>query len=376
MEAKYNVSVTLTPLEHYFFGDENLNTDGTEKYYQRSLQLPQQTTVLGAMRFLLLQTAGKNIFDGDKIINKVEAKKLIGENSFNMLANQYGKINSISEVLLWHEEKGFYLPLLAWKNEENKIDTVVKKDNNKYFFGDDLEKSTFLLSHYKVKKGVNQYWIGKGGNPFEKNIFEEYQHAGNFKNKENKTDDDDDAYFKMCYYRLDSKFSFVFNMNIPDNELVEKLIGEKRIINVGGERSKFTCEIERIEKSNPKQITEDIYDNAYSSFADPQFTKVILTTDAYTESNPYQNSLLAVTQIKKMRFMQTNIDATNAYSNMVKDDVAVYDNKIIRIGLKQSKLFNLLKRGSVFYFEKNTDVDDFLKHTAFENIGYNKYYKL
>ena len=67
MNTQYNVSVRLIPLEHYFFGDENRNADGVEKYYQRSLQMPQQTTVLGAMRFLLLQTAGKNIFNENKI---------------------------------------------------------------------------------------------------------------------------------------------------------------------------------------------------------------------------------------------------------------------------------------------------------------------
>ncbi|MDR1582878.1 MAG: hypothetical protein LBS55_06400 [Prevotellaceae bacterium] len=380
-EMTYNVSVRLIPLEHYFFGDENLNTDGTEKYYQHSLQLPQQTTVLGAMRFLLLQTADKNIFDENKIQNKTEAGKLIGKNSFDRSVTQYGKINAISEVLLWHEKNGFYLPMLAWKKydikegkEEEKgvdIEIETKGENNKCFFDTNQEKNSISLPNYKAKHGINQYWIGQDGKPFEGDIFKEYHHSGNFKNKNNKVEDDEDAYFKMCYCRLNSVFSFVFDMNISDESVIDTLVKEKRIAYVGGERSKFICEIERLNDSNPKRITDDIYKKAYTPYCDTssKYTKVILTSDAYTEGNPYENTLLAVSQIKKFRFMQSYTDKTDAYNNRVQD------NKIKRNGLKQSQLFNLLRRGSVFYFDKNADINGFLKNPPFETIGYNKFYK-
>jgi CRISPR-associated protein Cmr3 len=369
MMTQYNVSVRLIPPEHYFFGDENLSTDGTEKYYQRSLQLPQQTTVLGAMRFLLLQTADKKVFDKNEIRNKNEAQKLIGESSFDMHVIQYGKITAISEVLLWHENNGFYLPMLAWKDDKGNISTEAHQQNNKYFFDDDKEKTGFSLPDYKAKDGVKQYWTGQDGKPFEKEIFTEYRHAGNFKNKDNKTENDDDAYFKMCFCRLDSEFSFVFNMNIADENLINTLVKEKRIVYVGGERSKFICEIERLGDSNPKRITEEIYKNAYSPYADANYTKVILTSDAYTEKNPYTDTLLAVSHIKKFRFMESKVATTDAYNNRIKD------SRTTRAGLKQSKLFNLLQRGSVFYFDKEVDIDCFLRNAPFETIGYNKFYK-
>jgi CRISPR-associated protein Cmr3 len=366
----YNVSVRLIPLEHYFFGDENLNTDSTEKYYQRSLQLPQQTTVLGAMRFLLLQTADKKVFDENEIQNRIEAKKLIGESSFGMNVTEYGKITAISEVLLWHEKSGFYLPMLAWEKEKDiNISVAIEQQDNKYFFGNNQEKTGFALTDYKAKNGVKQYWIGQDGKPFKDDIFYEYRHAGNFKNKDNKKEDDNDAYFKMCFCRLNAGFSFVFNMNIPDENLVNMLVKEKRIVYAGGERSKFICEIERLSDSNPKRITEDTYKNAYSPYVDAKYTKVILTSDAYTETNPYENTLLAVSYIKKFRFMESKVDTTKAYNNRIKD------SHITREGLKQSKLFNLLQRGSVFYFDRGINLDRFLKNASFETIGYNKFYK-
>jgi CRISPR-associated protein Cmr3 len=373
METKYNVSVTLTPLDHYFFGGENLNTDGTEKYYQRSTQLPQQTTLLGTMRFLLLKL-DNSILDGNKIIDKEKAKKLIGENSFNKSSkSQYGKINAISEVLLWHETEGFYLPMLAWENTNNDINTLIEQGNNKCFFGGKMKKDNFLLPYYEAKNGTKEYWIGQDGKPFQENIFVEYRHSGNFKNKKNKVDDDEDAYFKMCYYHLKHPFSFVFNMEISDDTVVNKLIRNNHIVTAGGEQSKFMCEIKKLDDSNPKRISEDIYEKAYSPFSDSQFTKVILTADAFTEEeNLYQNSLFAVTQIKKMRFMQSSVEKTNEYNNRMQGK----SGKGIRVGLKQSRLFNLLKRGSVFYFSKGYNMDKFLQNTSFETIGYNKFYKL
>ncbi|GHU89694.1 hypothetical protein FACS1894155_07080 [Bacteroidia bacterium] len=375
MKTKYNVSVTLTPLEHYFFGDENLNTDGTEKYYQRSLQLPQQTTVLGAMRFLLLQISGSNIFNGHEIIDKAKAKEIIGDTSFDMSQTQYGKISSISEVLLWHETNGFYLPMLAWKDKK-VIDTSIQEKTDKCFFGCGLEKPSFSLPNYIAKEGIQLCWINKNGEAFDDNIFTEYRHAGNHKNKENKMNDDDDAYFKMCYYRLNSRFSFVFNMCISDEQLIRKLIEKKRIVYIGGERSKFICTIDELSTSNQKQITEEVYESAYSTFADNLFTKVILTSDAFIDSNPYQNSLFAVTQIKKLRFMQSTVEKTNAYGNREQEREESKKDKSDRIGLKQSRLFNVLQKGSVFYFEKNANIENFLRYIPCETIGYNKYYKL
>jgi hypothetical protein len=259
----------------------------------------------------------------------------------------------------------------AWKNN-NTIDTkVIRETNetNKYFFNNNNAKNSFLLPDYDAKNGIKQYWIGQDGKPFAGDIFKEYQHAGNFKNKENREEDDDDAYFKMCYCYLTAGFSFVFNMNIDDENVIDRLVAEKRIVYVGGERSKFICEIERLSESNPRQITNETYLNAYSHYADASYTKVILTSDAYTQGNPYESTLLAISKIKKFRFMQSCVNTTDAYNNRIQN------SKIQRDGLKQSKLFNLLQRGSVFYFDKEANIGSFLNNIPFETIGYNKYYK-
>lgn len=376
MKNQYNISVTLTPVEHYFFGGENLNPDGTENYLQHSLKLPQQTTLLGAMRFLLLQTADKSVFNNNKIQDKEEAKKLIGYKGFDMQPGQYGKITSLSEVLLWHHPSNkFYLPLLAWEDNKNKPICSIKKEketSGNYFWSQSLNQTIPVsLSEYNYKKGVQEYWISTNGQLKEEEIFSECIHAGNYKNKPDKKENDDDAYFKLCYYSLRKDFSFVFNMEVEDENIINKIIDpihNNKIINVGG-RSKFICSIEKITNQSPKYISEQTY-NPYTDYIDSDFIKVVLSSDAYSMENPNLKTVYSITFIKKLRFMKSKVDKTNAYYNTGTDIVKK------RYGLEVSRLYNLIRRGSVFFFqkEKEEELETFLKNNAFQTIGYNKYH--
>jgi len=43
---------------------------------------PQQTSLLGMLRFLILRNSGEKIFKNGKIVDKAEAEELIGHKSF------------------------------------------------------------------------------------------------------------------------------------------------------------------------------------------------------------------------------------------------------------------------------------------------------
>lgn len=381
---KYNLSVTLTPVEHFFFGGENRHTDGTEKYLQQSLMIPQQTTVLGAMRFLVLQHSGNEIFKNDKIRDKESAKKLIGASSFDMNPHKYGIIDSISEVLLWKDQ--FYYPLVAWRNkdevnmkdEDRSINTEFLVSENRYeengdvyFFDIGHEKKPVSLPQYKAKDETDEYWISINEKPLKSSaIFKSQIHAGNYKNKENKTENDDDAYFKMKYYRFTDNYSFVFNMELDDHDkdwkevIIHNIINRSHFINLGGERSKFVCQIEEIGDDSPKKITNHICEKIYAGVFNNCCTQVILTSDAYIEKAYPESLQFASVRVQKMRFLKTTVDHTEAYNNRNEK------------GFSTSKLYNLLQRGSVFYFEKEDDADSFLTNAAFTTIGYNKFCKI
>lgn len=104
-----NFLIKLTPVDKFFFGgdmafyvegDESHN-DNYGTYFVESSMFPQQTSLLGMLRFLLLR-GDPSLFDGSRIIpgKEDEVVKLIGASSFQV-RNQgrdtsvFGKIRNI-----------------------------------------------------------------------------------------------------------------------------------------------------------------------------------------------------------------------------------------------------------------------------------------
>ena len=91
--------VRLTPQEPYFFGNEkclafddgNPRGQMTNRYYIKSERTPLQTTLLGAMRYILLPEKKYNF-----------GKEYIGEESFNIEKDfqSFGVIKKISPLFL------------------------------------------------------------------------------------------------------------------------------------------------------------------------------------------------------------------------------------------------------------------------------------
>ena len=113
--SKYQI--TLTPVDKFFFGGDmtfqvgakelpknwNEITDENERariekqvedntryssYIIQSSLFPQQTSLLGMLRFLILRNY-EDVFKEGQIVNKDRAKALIGERSFTVNANDH-----------------------------------------------------------------------------------------------------------------------------------------------------------------------------------------------------------------------------------------------------------------------------------------------
>ena len=101
--------VTLKPLEWFFFGGEQTFDNGeTQSFIARSNRFPQQTTLLGMVRYQLLKQ-NHLLLNGEKKDESIlsEMATLIGKNSFDIEATEtqsFGKIKSISPVFIQMKE--------------------------------------------------------------------------------------------------------------------------------------------------------------------------------------------------------------------------------------------------------------------------------
>ena len=129
--------VELTPVGNYFFGSERTfnstdkatNESRITNYLVRSRMYPQQTSLLGLIRYVLLLKNGK-------LNGTIEEKaKLIGQKSFQGMEAasnvKWGIINTISPLFL--------------KNGDKKY-TIAGQDYQYYKDEEDVESITLLKS--------------------------------------------------------------------------------------------------------------------------------------------------------------------------------------------------------------------------------------
>lgn len=82
MSKKYKI--TLTPVDKFFFGGDMTFQVGTNEkdsfneqfssYIIRSAMFPQQTSLLGMLRFLILRNSGEEIFKDGRITDTGKGK--------------------------------------------------------------------------------------------------------------------------------------------------------------------------------------------------------------------------------------------------------------------------------------------------------------
>jgi len=364
------LTVMIKPIEHYFFGTENRRSDDTQNYFLYSLPYPQQTTLIGAMRHLVLLAYHKAnpdevlLDEKGNIFDRILAGKLIGDTGFRMgIESNFKKINSISELMLF-DGNSVLLPAEQRKDSESNPSVFDEIEGTTFFNGSQVE---FIprLEGYDPKEPEISGWVSPDGKFFANgDLFKSIIRPGNKKN--NAGDDDDDAFYKQKFYQLANReLCFVVQIDVEDD--IQKCLIGNHIMTLGGERSKFTVKIEPSSIESKTQVPSVSGKKNYYS-PNQQFLKVVLTSDAYFKNNPYNDSLFAVTTTKPFRFLKSSVTKTVNHYNRGKS----------KAGLLESGLFNLIERGSTFYFKNEKQLQNWKTSSGidskdFNNIGYNQF---
>lgn len=346
-----NYQIKLTPVDTYFFGGDkhrvkkNWSTK-TERlianYFVESNQYPQQTTLLGMLRYYLLFRSKKLLNQNSTDSDRTDAKDLIGKKSFAFGGtNDFKKIAYVSPLYFINKGKTYqFAPFdLEYELDDNNI--LKKRDKNfnakKHY--DDITTHKLISAEQDVIKLSDILTT-------EKQVGNKIVTAGN---------SNTEGFYKMHKKKLKEGWSFAVDAEIDLNDLDK----EKNFVPFGGEKSIFEIELR---KSEPMQISLPNKYQRKQSF-------VFLASDAFVKSETMKLVQFAVNQFASFRCLISNISNTIHFNDLPEDQTKTG-------GIKRSQRLQLLKRGSILYFNNQTDRDNFIQNlqTPGETkIGFNKY---
>jgi CRISPR-associated protein Cmr3 len=361
--TKYLVS--FLPVGNFYFGGEHgFDSDDRKNYLVHSNPFPQQTTILGALRYAILQAndaltpVGGSPFNGKNI---KEIESLIGAKSFdkNFVGNEqnkeqsFGIIQSLSPVFLIKDKETVLLP--KPKTEDFKF--VASNNNGGTFLTQKNENTIFDLEKYKAKKGYERRFTNTTDK--QEDIFIENRQIGILKN--NRNDDNREGFYKQTFYRLKDKHAFGCIVTVNNEEEWEK-IPKKQILRMGGDHSYFQLIYQKASDDILKQMTPQ--------YSNEEGDSIVLLSNAYVENDIFQHCSFIFGESVDARFMQTNQETI--YHNDLPNDLPKNKEKQ-KTALKKTKKLSLLERGSVLFVKDMTKVKACLDKNNWKNIGYNHY---
>lgn len=356
----------MTPLNTFFFGGEKTFTtpSGETNYFARSNRWPQQTTVLGMLRYLI----GKQCnFDPLKI----------GDHSFIYDSKDgFGIIEKLSPVFIISKDKtdkDIYLLEAGIDHQKHKETSKIERTQLKPELPSEKSKFGVYFTEYKGNQNIpnlnfdykeflipalfNSACTKELFDPSE--LFHEQFQVGNKKNYKGSTDDE--AFFKQVFYRLEKNCAFA--VILETNEL---LPFDVVIDTMGADQSIYRIEAMPLEKID--SVFEEI-EKGNNSITDAN--RIVLLSDAYVKSENLNKCTFSICDTTDFR---------NIITHSVSNEAGIatqYFHGMNSLGSAQKTKvkYNLLRRGSVLFTETPKDLLQDLKNDIFHKIGYN-YFQL
>jgi hypothetical protein len=315
--------VTFAPLEPYFFGGEKTNpfpgADPSQqqtglRYYISSRDLPSQSTLFGAVRYLGLpvKRAGGH-YTGTEREKMAQA---IGASSFDLTAavQTFGLIRSMSPLFLWHEERPYFpVPRNHQADKAGAPDAARYTPFTAYQTTDTNSGKKCLPLDYNAKADAPDGFVdGEGRVIARKNVVKSHARVGI--NRAN----DRDGYFKKEYKALAEGWRFAVLVEAEE----ELVFPASQPVFLGQGRSAFQAEAVKKTVNWKEQVKGFLARNpreiAYAA------------SDLYVDGSLYDSCLFAASEAVDYRSFHT-----------------IPDDGGLRID-KGRRLYRFLRAGSVF----------------------------
>ncbi len=316
--------VTLTPLEPYFFGGERTFHYGTETtmpdtYYIASEKTPNQTALLGVLRYAILDRYGLLWHSGETDAQRTlraHSGRYVGENSFSINGdNRFGLIEKISPLFLRRGETSYLPAPLNYRIVDEKDGGCLRfaalpssadakrVPVNYTAKGHDLPAGKYLPLCETT---------GELTDPFLSDV------RVGIDTKEKK-----DGFFKKEYQMLKSGFRFAFYAALDESADVD---GYTSTVFMGQGKSPFRIAFRR-EEDDLETLAKQLLPREENDYW-------YALSDLWFRETPKHEGF-AILLRKQLRYLTTDLDSGTQRDRMS----------------KTAELYNLVQAGSVFYYD-------------------------
>lgn len=313
--------IKLTPIEFYFFGDENAfhydeNAKKNNSYYAKSIPIPPQTSIIGMLRYVLLEQSG--FLKADGRYNEEEKRKmddLIGESSYGIeKIETLGKIKEISPLFIVDTEGNKYIKTPLNHKTSEKYYTPIRLADKV------VQTSEGLIrlpenQEFNPKKTVGLSYISMSDGLVIENLFETDERVGIDKAKR------DEAFVKKLYYKLKEGYSFAVIVELEDG-----IDLNDTICYMGREKSSFRVD-----------VIKDVEDFEFHKFVNTNGMKFYYALSDLILKEKIEYNGFAMVEVGSLRVLTTKIK-----NNCLKKT-------------REQQFYNVIKAGSVFYEKPKND---------------------
>lgn len=354
--------ITLTPVGSFFFGGEQTFDNGSsQSYLAHSNRYPQQTTLLGMIRYQLLKYHNLLPLSAE---NKDTAAKIIGNESFCMSVNEkqsFGHIKAISPVFIQNNNNE---PLFPTPFTHGMEITFNGQDAQRLYLNGQIKEAIPECLAFNPKDYSTADMLVKENEGLVKysDTFLPTSQIGI--TKADNLDDDKKGFYKQESFRFkESGTSFAFCLAM-DEDLDQ---GDKKenkmdeFVFIGAQRSCFKMLVEKLPDDTP--------------FSDETGLPLPFIPD-----HPQESVLIVsptyITDINQLnKCCRFHWSLSMPFRNFIQDDKGKLKSGSISYR-RHSALCTFLAPGSVLFYEqdKKDTLLSLLKNDNLHAIGYNYFH--
>ena len=376
-----NLLIKLKPLTPFFFGSEQTFGEKEKNYFAKSNFYPQQTTLLGLVRHqILVQNQNMQYLGSTESLIGPKSFS-IDEISFNKW--EFGRINSISPLFLsdgvdYFFPEAFDYSIINNSSNNNSLSLLKLKPVEGNSNNIQLEYSADKKS-YNPKIGLSHLWVNSKAEKriaieydendtntksliYEPGIFIPRTQAGIHRElTKKKNTKDESGYYLQKYFNLRDNFHFAFflNMNTQDIEF------KTAFVSMGGERSMFKMIVEPLADQN---INFDSYCQRSTYGSHRGREAIVFVSDGLCKENILESCDFSINESSYFRYISTNS------SKMDYTRLNTKENPETTAALSKSRnLFNLIRRGSIFYPKDLKQFINYFDNQYLKNAGFNHF---